>query len=251
MKEILNCAMDIGELMVVSGAEVHRVEDSIDRICRSLGASRVDCFIIISSMVVTLHDAEGHAYTQTRRIRRTGTDFHRLDLLNALSRRICDEKLSVEAIKAEFTRITNAKTYPLWLEFVLYAMAASAFTVFFGGNWQQALVSLFVGAFVRLVVFLSDCTVKNLIFAKFISSLFVTALTFLAITLWTGLKADEIIIGNIMLLIPGLGFTNALRDLFTGDSVAGILRSLEALLSAVAIAAGYFVFVFVSGGITV
>ena len=52
-----------------------------------------------------------------------------------------------------------------------------------------------------------------------------------------------------MLLIPGLGFTNALRDLFVGDSIAGILRSIEALLSAVGIAAGYFLFVLIAGGV--
>ena len=63
-----------------------------------------------------------------------------------------------------------------------------------------------------------------------------------------GNNADKIMIGSIMLLIPGLGFTNALRDLFVGDSIAGILRSIEALLSAIGIAAGYFLFVLITGG---
>ena len=62
-------------------------------------------------------------------------------------------------------------------------------------------------------------------------------------------RTDEMIIGNIMLLIPGVGFTNAMRDLFTGDSIAGSLRFLEAALSAVVIAAGYFLFVFLAGGV--
>ena len=57
----------------------------------------------------------------------------------------------------------------------------------------------------------------------------------------------EIIIGNIMLLVSGLGFTNALRDLFTGESFSGILRLLEAVLCAVAIAAGYFFVAFLGG----
>ena len=57
------------------------------------------------------------------------------------------------------------------------------------------------------------------------------------------------IIGNIMSLIPGIGLTNALRDLFTGDSIAGLLRSIEALLIALAIAAGYFLSTVLMGGI--
>ena len=54
-------------------------------------------------------------------------------------------------------------------------------------------------------------------------------------------------IGIIMTLIPGIGLTNALRDLFTGDSIAGLLRSIEAALTALAIAAGYFLISVVGG----
>ena len=92
---------------------------------------------------------------------------------------------------------------------------------------------------------------KNTIFAKFLSSFFVTVMAALAVKIGLTPAADEIIIGNIMLLIPGLGFTNALRDLFVGDSIAGILRSLEAVLSAVGIAAGYILTVLITGGVAI
>ena len=62
-------------------------------------------------------------------------------------------------------------------------------------------------------------------------------------------SVDKIIIGNIMSLIPGIGLTNALRDLFTGDSIAGLLRSIEAILIALAIAAGYFLSALLMGGV--
>ena len=59
---------------------------------------------------------------------------------------------------------------------------------------------------------------------------------------------DKVIIGNIMLLIPGVGLTNALRDLLVGDNIAGLIRLIEAVIMALAIAAGYFLFVFLVGG---
>ena len=59
---------------------------------------------------------------------------------------------------------------------------------------------------------------------------------------------DRVLIGIIMTLIPGIGLTNALRDLFTGDSIAGLLRLIEAVLTALALAAGYFAAVFIMGG---
>ena len=248
MKKLLECAMDIGEQMLVSGAEVHRVEDSMNRICQSFGAKRVDVFIITSSMVVTLHDQSGEVYTQTRRIKKLGTDFRRLDHLNRLSRKICTEGMGAEEIRAQLDRILAKKPYPLWVEFIAYAVIASTFSLFFGGDWRQFFVAVFVGAFCRLAVLLADYTVKNLIFSKFLSTFSITALSYLFVRLGVVSRADEIIIGNIMLLIPGIGFTNALRDLFTGDSIAGALRLMEAVLCAVAIAAGYYLFVFITGG---
>ena len=249
MKKTLNCVMDIGEQMLISGAEVHRVEDSMNRMCAALGAERVDCFIITSSIVVTLHGKDGSIHTETRRIASSGTNFYKLDRLNALSRRICEKHLTIEDIKKELDLIREGKTYPFAAECLTYAAIAAAFTVFFGGGIAESLVSAFVGLVVRLVVGLSGKIVGNAIFTKFLSALSITSLAYLFAFLGTVPTPDQIIIGNIMLIIPGLGFTNALRDLFTGDSIAGILRLLEATLSAVAIAAGYFAFIFLSGGV--
>lgn len=243
--------MDIGEQMLTSGAEVHRVEDSMTRICHALGADRVDIFIITSSMVLTVHGPDGYVHTQTRRIRSLGTDFDKLDRLNHLSRRICSEKMSLEQIQNEISAIKGGKTYPFWLECIIYATIAGAFTIFFGGDLPQCVFSVLIGVILRFAVLLSDNTVKNMIFSKFISGFTITALAFLVFKLGLIDKTDEVIIGNIMLLIPGLGFTNAFRDLFTGDSIAGILRMLEAILCAAAIAAGYFLFVFLTGGVSI
>ena len=84
MKNYLDVAMDIGEQMILSGAEVHRVEDSMFRILTAFGSQRIDVFIITTSMVVTIHDKENKPYTQTRRILNTsGTDFDKLSKLSS------------------------------------------------------------------------------------------------------------------------------------------------------------------------
>lgn len=247
MKKLLDLAMDIGEQMVTSGAEVHRVEDALSRICKAFGANRVDVFIITTSMVVTVHDKDGNPFTQTRRLLNTNADFNKLAKLNALSRKICSQNGDdFSWVKNEFDLIEKSKTYPIWVEFLTYALIASCFTLFFNGTLIQALVSLFIGLAVRLVVLFSDKFLSNKIFSKLISSVVLTALAFFAFALKIVNSVDEIIIGNIMVLIPGIGLTNSLRDLFTGDSMAGVLRLIEALLTALAIALGYLLFVFVS-----
>lgn len=247
MDKLFICAMDIGEQMLISGAEVHRVEESIERMCYAFGAKRVDIFTITSSMIATVYTTDGKHHTASRRITAATTDFEKIHHLNELSRKICEQKLSAEEIQKELKAIENCKTYPLWLEVLCYALIAAAFTLFFGGNIAESVVSLIIGAIVRFAVLFSEKTIANKIFGKFFSSTVATALAFLAVNTGILNSVDKVIIGNIMTLIPGVGLTNALRDLFTGDSIAGLLRSIEAVLSGLAIAAGYFLIVVLGG----
>ena len=53
-----------------------------------------------------------------------------------------------------------------------------------------------------------------------------------------GQNSDSIIIGALMALVPGIAFTNAMRDIMAGDMVAGISKAAEALLIGAAIALG-------------
>lgn len=251
MKEYLDCIMDIAEEMLISGAEVHRAEDSVRRMCTAVGAKRTDVFIITSSMVATVHTKDGESLTQTRRITSSGTDIERLHRLNSLSRRICNDCPAVESVRNELKDIKSCKTYPLWLEYLAYAVIAASFTLFFGGNFKEALVSFPVGLLLKLVVVVTDKTMPNKFFAKFICTFLATASAFLAVKVGFIASVDKVIIGNIMTLIPGIGLTTALRDLFTGDSIAGLLRSIEAVLIALAIAGGYFLCMLTVGGVAV
>lgn len=240
MEHYLTCAMDIGEQMLISGAEVHRVEESLRRICGALGAARTDVFIITSSMVVTVFDCQGASYTQTRRITGSTTDIEKIHRLNSLSRKICTQPMTEEEIRRELEIAVDCKSYPFWVELVCYAVIAGAFTLFFGGGLIESLVSLLIGAVVRCGIYLCERAVPGRIFSKFLSAVIATTLAFLSLKLGWVSSVDKLIIGNIMTLIPGIGLTNALRDLFTGDSIAGLLRTIEAVLTALAIAAGYF-----------
>lgn len=242
--------MNIGEQMLLSGAEVHRVEESIKRMCLALGAKRTDVFIITSSMVVTVYGDNGEYFTQTRRVISSGTDYEKLHKLNTLCRKISSGTVAPDDIESEFKAALNAKTYPFWLECISYSVIAGAFTLFFGGTVAQTAVSLFAGAVVRFVILLCEKTVPSKMFSKFLSCAVATMIAFIAVKLGLIHNVDKVVIGNIMSLIPGIGLTNALRDLFTGDSIAGILRSVEAVLAALAIAAGYFL-VAVLGGFLV
>ena len=103
----LSAVMDIGELLLAHGAEVSRVEDTISRLCRAWGFVRSDVFTITSSIVASAMLPDGRTITQTRRIKERDTDFRRVELVNALSRRICESTLDLEEVRTEIRDIQN------------------------------------------------------------------------------------------------------------------------------------------------
>ena len=238
-EKLLGLALDIGEEMLISGAEVGRVEDSMRRILSTYAMQRVDVFTITSSIVVTVTDADGNTLTQTRRIRQYETDLDKLHALNDLSRRICAQRPSFAEIKGAIAEIVKSKPYPVPVQALAFAVIAGSFTLFFGGTFLDAAASALIGLLLKFVVLLLGRTGVNRVFANVIHSLFVSALALLCTAVGFGAHPDSIIIGNIMLLIPGIGMTNAIRDVISGDIIAGILRFCEAVVIALAIAAGY------------
>ena len=247
MLQLFNCAVDIGEQMLISGAEVYRVEESINRMCNAFGAKRVDVFIITSSMVVTVYTEDGNTLTQTRRVTSTKYDIEKLHTLNNLCREICKTKMSAQEVEARLEAARSCKKFPLWLELVSSAAIAGAFTYFFGGGFAETIVSLVVGAIVWGCSLFVDKILPNKIFSKFCASAIATLLAFLTVRFGWIPSIDKVVIGNVMTSIPGIGLTNAIRDLFSGDNIAGLLRLIDAMLTALAIAAGYYLIAVLGG----
>lgn len=247
-QQILSCALDIGEQMLISGAEVSRVELAIRMICSAYGCSRADVFIITSSMILTVESPDGSHATQTRRITGTATDLDKLHRLNALSRRICAETPCYADVQGQLKAICKDTGYSLLLQMLAGGLIAFSFTVFFGGSWTDGFVAFCLGFGLRLLTQLLQKAAANQIIVNVIAS-FVLSVSAIALVGWgLGHDANKILIGNIMLLIPGIALTNALRDLISGDIITGLLRFLDAILVAVAIAAGYILAAQLLGG---
>lgn len=232
-------ALEIGEQMLLCGAEVNRVEDSITRICKSYGIKRVDVLTITASIVVTIYDNNFGSITQTRRIQGQSTHLKKLDSLNHLSRTICDKLPDFSYIENELDIIDKIERYPFFIQVCTYALISGSFSLFFGGNYKDMIVSAFIGVFLKYVESLFRKFQIYNFFVIIICSTFGGFMAYLSVYLGLGTHADKISIGNIMLLIPGIPLTNAIRDMFQGDTISGLLRFCEALLLAICVAAGF------------
>jgi len=236
--KILYEALNIGEQMLICGAEVYRVEDTIARICYAYGMKRVDVFTITSSIVVTVVTAEDEVLTQTRRIAGYETHLDRLSELNALSRSICAKQIGPDEVRDRIAMIMKKPSYSVGTLYLIYAMVSCVFTLFFGGSPMDGLASVFTGLFLCTIVRGFSGKIANRLLSVLCASVLTGFAAVAVVRLGLGENVSMIVIGNIMLLIPGIAMTNAIRDMLGGDTMSGILRLCESLLLAVAIASG-------------
>lgn len=246
---LLNVLIQMGEALQNSGAEIYRVEDTLNRIGYACGAEEMNVFVITSSIVITLKMPGEESLTQTRRLRNSGNnDFVKLEELNELSRQICKSKISLEEFEAELQKIVSQKANEKML-LLGNILAAASFCIFYGGNLWDCLIAGLVGAGIWLLEkYMAPICLNQIAYqitASFISGLLICVIT----KVFPVLHMDKIMIGDIMLLIPGLMFTNAIRDVLLGDTISASMRLVEALLLAAALALGFFAAIWLVRGI--
>ena len=249
-ERVLSLALDIAKNMVKCGAEVNRAEQAVMRICYAYGMEKAQVFSVVSMIIATVVDEESGAHSQMRRSYSYGVDFGKLEKLNALSRRICDEKPDIDVVRLELESICVEDKNFRFKYCTGYVLAAASFAVFFGGTLLDALAAVPIAA---LIYFM-----QTYIRVKGASRLFFTALesavagliALIFVHIGFGNNSDMIMIGDIMVLIPGLQLINAVREMLHGDLMSGLLRLLESVILAVAIAGGFALPIFLWGYIT-
>lgn len=247
-EHVLSAILDVGEMMLISGAEVSRVENTIQHMAGAYGFSKVDVFTITSSIVVTVYEPEGNIYTQTRRIKTYETDMLKVERCNSLSRTVCKEPLSLEDLKTQIEAIRNQKGYSEIQFLLIYGFVAAVFTGLFGGGFRDMAAAFVCGLILRLVYWAGKrLKIQNIILTILCSSV-IAFVTLLLVKIGLGKLSDKIIIGNIMLLIPGMSLTASLRDMINGDLISGLLGVSEAVIRAVAIAGGVALVLWQLGG---
>ena len=248
MESLVEYTLNIGRKMMECGAEAWRAENTMARILRAYGLEVLDAHALASQTAVTVKNGEGDHYTSTCMVLpdKTGTNLQRLEDINAAARYICD-------VVPPLTDLPKVLDHSgprwSWSELTGYLLGSGAFAVFFGGNLLDGLAAAAIGFFIYCLeqfrrAHRQHRTIYTLI-ACFLSGLLARTVAGLG---W-GLELDQIVIGTIMIFIPGLALVNGVRELFYSDILTGIYRMTEAVLGAGAIAIGYAAAMMMGGGI--
>ncbi|MBO7762327.1 MAG: threonine/serine exporter family protein [Clostridia bacterium] len=239
LSELLHLFLDIAEAIHRAGGEIYRVEDTVSRLGAAYGAIRTDVFVITSQIEVTMVFPGEIELTRSRRIRGGGTDLCTLEALNALSRRLCATPLPPAEVREELKRIhSSGRRLPIYLG---SALAAGSFAIFFGGRVTDGIVGALFGL---LICFLQEKLpplLPNQVAVYFLAALVTGGGVCALSLLFPALLPDKVMIGDIMLLIPGIALTTAIRNILVGDTMSGILRLTESVVYAAALAGGFMI----------
>ena len=236
-KDLMNLSLYTGALLIQNGAESYRAEDTIERICKSVSnISNVSAYALPSAIFISM-EFEGETLSNFRKITIADTNLYKIDRVNSFSREFVSSDFSIKEAYDKLFEIDNTeeKKEKIYLS---GGIAASFFSVLFGGDLKDFFASFFIGILIPIILdklshFKLSFFINNIICA-FITS--ILAITFVHFNF--GSNIDNIIIGVIMLLVPGVAITNSVRDIMSGEFITGAITMINAFFIALAIAFG-------------
>ncbi|NLV89036.1 MAG: threonine/serine exporter family protein [Tissierellia bacterium] len=238
VKKLLVLATLAGRLMLKSGAETYRVEDTVTRICQSRKEIQyVDAFVIPTGIFISL-EYKGELISYIKRVKTISINLNKIALVNEFSRNFVNSQMSIDDGIKEIKRISKINIYSNVTKALFGAIASSFFCLLFQGTKLDFISSFIVSFIVSFLINHISRLKVSFFIDKFIGSVFISILSYFLIKLGIGENLDKVIIGAIMPLVPGVAITNAIRDTMSGDFMSGLSRGMEAVFSALAIAFG-------------
>ncbi len=232
---ILELAATTGYHMLYSGGETYRVEDTINRILSSYNMKNINAFTSPTVIIVSCSD-EDKTYTKVIRVSDRSANIDMMDKLNQLSR---DSKnITIDEFERRLNLIVNDKNLNQGMMVLNSGLVALGFTLFFSGTIFDALYAFGIGVFVRLIKnYFNKFNFNNFVVVSMLSFI-ITIISLVLSEIHLINSQDTVIIGCLMLLVPGLSITNAIKDFLYNDLVSGTTRAMEAFIVAVFIAVG-------------
>ena len=235
---ILDTAVDLGYELAMCGAETYRVEESITFVLRSYGIES-EVFAIPNNLIVSIETPEGKPMTRMRRIGYHGNDLDAVERFSGLSRAICNRKPEPAEAKRwlEFVRQSRmyySTTVHLFGDF----LGALGLSYLFGAGLADSLCAGICGLIVGLVTQFLTKLKANSFFSTIAASFLMALAAYGMGAAGLAPNPDAVIIGALMILVPGLLFTNAMRDIIYGDTNSGVNRIVQVFLIAIALALG-------------
>lgn len=237
-REVLDVASLAGDILLASGAEIFRVEETIYRIARAYGVESASSFIFSNGIFLTAGSQTEPEFAKVHHIPLSAARLDKVTAVNQLSREIEEGSCTPEQAKEKLLSIAKMPSKPYHSQILASGIGSGCFCFLFGGDWMDCCVAFFCGLLLYLFrLFLAKDRLSKIV-TNIFGSMLVTFVSVLLYQTGIGHHLGEIIIGSIIPLLPGVSFTTAIRDIADEDYIAGSVRMLDALLTTFCIALG-------------
>lgn len=240
-RAVLELAVNIGETLLENGGEISRVQETMERVAKSYGCDHFHAYVLTNGIFASM-DARDEGEGAVRHVPTTRVHLGRIAGVNALSRAIAAGNVPPEAAAARLAAIRKLPYTSPAASVAACAVGAACFAVLFGGGVPEFFVALFAGGVMQVCAqkFLTGSMGKiitNILLAAIVT-LFSVLGTAAAAALGIAVNLNQVIIGGIIPLVPGMMLTTSFRDFANGDYLSGTIRIMDALLVAGSIAVG-------------
>ena len=237
-REKVLIAVEIGEEMLKNGGEVYRVDDTVKRILSFYGFKDFNVYIISNGIFVTVDENGENPISCVRNVPAWSINLEKIARLNKLSREICSGHCNVENAQRQIMDIKEMPPKPKMAQCIATGIGSAAFSVIFGGRILEMLAAFIIGFVLKLFIARSEKRKVSKFITHIVGSGMVCVIAVMFNHIIPDIKVNEVIIGSIMILVPGVALTTSIRDFFSGDYLSGSIHLIDALLTAVCIAAG-------------
>ncbi len=248
LRDVIDLALWAGQMLLEYGAETDRVEETVHRLGTGLGLDWMDILVSPNAIVVTTISGEEFR-SKVRRVVRIGVDMTRVTAINALSRHVESGDLDRAQVRGYLQRVSrHSPHYNRWLVVLMVGVACVAFGALSGSDWEAGIV-IFVASTIGMIL-------RNEMLSRVVNPfLLVTIVSFVASliaslgsTLAGSETGDIALVSSVLILVPGVPLISAAADMLKGHMVTGMARGLNSLLTALAIALGMMLALWLVGG---
>ena len=237
-KEFGSLLLDVGVYLLSSGASCSRIRITMRRLATTYHYNP-HISIAPKSVSLTLNDEGDNAvFNGMRSTPAQGVNFKTISGISRLSWLALENNLSMQQVRDELNRLLALPHYPRLVILFFVSLAGAGFCFTFGGKLPEMVITFgatFCGLFVRQEAIKAKFNPYICVYVgSLVASLF--AGTFVKAGL--DINFEHAFATSVLFLIPGVPLINCFTDLIDGNILNGLVRGINALMFALAIALG-------------
>lgn len=236
--DALRLSTEAARIVLESGGETYRAEDVMSAIASALGGLDPDSFATPTGFMASCDDIRGRSRSVVKRIRKRQMNLEKISRIDSLAKGAVSGIIDQDGVERELCTIDSLGQYPKPIPLIGAAFGTGFFCLLFGGAWNDAILASILGVVICMMMTWLGSMRLSEFFSNMVGGGIAAATALCALSLGLIANLDAVIIGSIMLLVPGVMIVNAIRDIIAGDLVSGIARGANAFISAAGISIG-------------